>query len=74
MVGTARYASENAHKGYELSRRDDLESVGFMMLYLVQGTLPWESIFTSDFTTLFSAIGEMKSIESIEDFCENLPV
>lgn len=74
MVGTARYASENAHFGYELSRRDDLESVGLMMLYLVQGSLPWEQVYTSDFTTLFSAIGEMKSSKNIESFCENLPV
>lgn len=37
LTGNARFASVNAHKGYELSRRDDLESIGYMMLYLWTG-------------------------------------
>ena len=39
--GSFRYMSRNANKGYELSRRDDLESLGYMIIYLAKNFLPW---------------------------------
>lgn len=72
LAGTARFASVNAHLGVAKSRRDDLESLGYTMLYFLRGRLPWQSIAAVSRKD-WSKIMELKTKMSIEVLCKDLP-
>lgn len=60
LVGTARFVSINAHLGYELSRRDDLLTLGYVMVYFTLGQLPWQSVDTRRKSARFEDLGRIK--------------
>lgn len=74
LVGTARFCSVNSHKGYELSRRDDLESICYILIYLIKGSLPWQGLSVEDGENQYTKIFEKKQETRICDLCENVPL
>jgi serine/threonine protein kinase len=73
LTGTARYASVNSLRGIEQSRRDDMESLGFVWMYLLKGTLPWMGLNARDRKQKYQRICDVKAATSIESLCEEYP-
>ena len=75
MFGTVRFASYNASRGVEQSRRDDLESIGYMLIYLATGKLPWQGISLRDHNHAkkYTEMLLLKKYLSYEVICKNLP-
>jgi serine/threonine protein kinase len=71
LMGTARFASINALSGVELSRRDDLESLAYMLIYFLHG-LPWQGI-RGDSKKKHAEILQMKVSTSPRVLCDGLP-
>ncbi|KAK8899370.1 hypothetical protein M9Y10_001684 [Tritrichomonas musculus] len=73
LTGTARYSSLNALKGSEQSRRDDLEALGYVLIYLLRGNLPWMGKRFIDKENKYQGIANMKENTTFEDLCEGFP-
>ena len=67
------YGSINALSGIELSRRDDFESLAYVLIYLINGSLPWENIKIKNKEEKIKEILEMKNQIKTEDLCSGLP-
>ena len=73
LTGTARYASINTHLGVEQSRRDDIEALGYMMIYLMKGHLPWQGMVNSNPKKKYDRIKKLKIEIKLPDLCAGLP-
>lgn len=67
FVGTTRYCSLNSHAGVDHTRRDDLESIAYVLIYLRRGSLPWQHLQSK------SKCLQKKRQVSIETLCSDLP-
>ena len=73
LAGTARYVSINVHLGVEQSCRDDLESVGYVLVSLVKGKLPWQGMEACSKVEKYELISQSKMDTPLEVLCDGLP-
>jgi serine/threonine protein kinase len=73
LTGTPRYASVSSHLGAEQSRRDDLESLIYIMVYLRTGRLPWQGMRGSSKKSKYNKILRLKQNISDRRLSEQFP-
>ena len=73
LTGTARYASLNTHLGIEQSRRDDIETFAYVLVYLLRGTLPWQGIAAATKNEKYSKILQNKMAIPFEALLKGFP-
>ena len=73
LTGTARYASINTHLGRSQGRRDDLESLVYVLLYLLRGSLPWQGLSAANKTQKYEKISEKKLSVTSDHLCRGYP-
>lgn len=75
FTGTVRYASINTQKCITPSRRDDLESLAYVLIYFLKGSLPWQHVTRTGITSKQrkERILEMKLSTTCSQLCAGLP-
>ena len=74
VAGTVRFASTNSLSGKEQSRRDDLESIGYVLIYFAKkGLLPWQGLKEENKIERYKQISNIKKVIKPESLCSGLP-
>ncbi|OHT14002.1 CK1 family protein kinase [Tritrichomonas foetus] len=73
LVGTAHYVSVNTHLGDQQSRRDDLESIAYVLIRFLKGSLPWQGMKVKSIEERNEKITQMKIQTTPEMLCQGLP-
>jgi len=73
LTGTVRYTSLNTHLGCEQGRRDDIEGIAYVLIYLMKGVLPWQGLQAKSRNEKYRLIMQRKTDVSIEELCTGLP-
>ena len=82
MTGSARYASINTCLGIKQSRRDDIESLGYVLKYFLRGSLLWQGLKTATKKEKYGKIQEKNTFLvlqeklsiPIEFLCKGFPI
>ncbi|KAB0340196.1 hypothetical protein FD754_023332 [Muntiacus muntjak] len=74
LTGTPPYASICAHLGIEQSRRDDMESLGYVLMYFNRASLPWQELKAATMKQRCEKISEMKMATPVDVLCNGFPV
>ncbi len=73
ITGTVRYSSINSHLGRTQSRRDDLESLAYVIVYLVKGRLPWQGVAIHPGQVHHDEVLKLKQVATAKTLCEGMP-